>query len=208
MTLKVPPALAPRWPWETGCRLADNPQPGHRATIAVPRRPRRGGCAADENADHLANASGTGFTVPENHVPWTPDAPLMEGMSRVRTAIAGLQAEPQPDAATVAARAADIDAAVDYMFKNCKLPTEPDIALHAILARLMATLGPEATLPTTDGALTCTRVEIRPLFDDPDGGPRDAMSRYRRASEQFRLNGNVPYPLKFMAKKGQRTFRL
>src|SRR3546814_19476064 len=62
----------------------------------------------------------------------------MEGMSRVRTALGGLETESHADDATVLARAADIDAAVEYMFTNCKLPTEPDIALHAILARLMA----------------------------------------------------------------------
>ena len=89
------------------------------------------------NADAV-RAGGTDFPVPANHVPWTPDAPLVEGMSRVRTALAGLEAPSHPDDATVAARAADIDAAVAYMFANCKLDTDPDIALHAVLARLMA----------------------------------------------------------------------
>jgi hypothetical protein len=90
------------------------------------------------NADAVARAGGNDFPAPANHVPWTPDAPLVEGMSRVRTALAGLEAPSHPDDATVAARAADIDAAVAYMFANCKLDTDPDIALHAVLARLMA----------------------------------------------------------------------
>src|SRR3546814_11398767 len=59
-------------------------------------------------------------------------------MSRVRTALAGLESESHPDDATVAALATDIDSAVEYMFANCQLPPEPDIALHAVLARLMA----------------------------------------------------------------------
>src|SRR3546814_9512749 len=59
-------------------------------------------------------------------------------MSRVRTALAGLESESHPDDATVAALATDIDSAVEYMFANCQLPPESDIALHAVLARLMA----------------------------------------------------------------------
>src|SRR3546814_13375598 len=59
-------------------------------------------------------------------------------MSRVRTALDGLESESHPDDATVAALATDIDSAVDYMFANCQLPPEPDVALHAALARLMA----------------------------------------------------------------------
>lgn len=93
--------------------------------------------AADTHAADTHDV-GNDFPVPANHVPWTPDAPLVEGMSRVRTALAGLEAPSHPDDATVAARAADIDAAVAYMFANCKLDTDPDIALHAVLARLMA----------------------------------------------------------------------
>src|SRR3546814_11017430 len=59
-------------------------------------------------------------------------------MSRVRTALEGLESESHPDDAAVAALAPDIDSAVEYMFANCQLPPEPDVALHADLARLMA----------------------------------------------------------------------
>lgn len=88
------------------------------------------------HADAVAHASGIDFPVPNNHQPWTPDAPLIEGMSRVRAAITGL--EGQPGAAAVEDAAASVDAAVAHMFENCQLDVEPDIALHAILARLMA----------------------------------------------------------------------
>src|SRR3546814_18876922 len=46
------------------------------------------------HADAVAHASGVDFPIPDNHQPWTPDAPLMEGMSRVRTAIAALEGQP------------------------------------------------------------------------------------------------------------------
>lgn len=132
--------------------------------------------AADDHdashADAVAHASGVDFPVPENHVKWTPDAPLLEGMSRVRAALAGLEPESHPDDAAVTALAADIDSAVEYMFANCKLDTEPDIALHAILARLMAGsqalhANPADTSPVADmhGAVE----NYERLFDDPNG---------------------------------------
>src|SRR3546814_11141004 len=92
-------------------------------------------------------------------------------MSRVRTALAGLESESHPDDATVAALATDIDSAVEYMFANCQLPPEPDIALHAVLQRLMAnTSAPKAYPP--DGSPVADMHETghnyEALFDDPD----------------------------------------
>ena len=128
---------------------------------------------AEAGADHdaeLANAGGTDFPVPANHVRWTPDAPLLEGMSQVRGALAGLEAESHPSDAAVAGYAADIDAAVAYMFANCKLDTEPDVALHAILARLMAgtkalKANPSDGSPVAD--MHAAMHNYEQLFDDP-----------------------------------------
>ncbi|MGY1409026.1 hypothetical protein ACW5EG_05560 [Luteimonas sp. A611] len=113
---------------------------------------------------------GMDVPVVEGHEPWTPDAPLIEGMSRVRTAIAGLKSDPDP--ATVAARATDVDAAIEYMFANCELETEPDVALHAILARLMAGTqalhaNPADAAPVADMHAAVGNYEA--LFDDPNG---------------------------------------
>ena len=129
---------------------------------------------AEHDADHadaLAHATGVDFPVPANHEPWTPDAPLMEGMSRVRHAIATLGAQPQPDEATVMARAADVDAAIEYMFANCKLDTEPDIALHAILARLMAGTKALHANPLDTSTVDDMHAAVKNydrLFDDPN----------------------------------------
>ena len=46
--------------------------------------------APAQDADHGhagVEALAVDFPVPENHEPWAPDAPLVEGMARVRTAI-------------------------------------------------------------------------------------------------------------------------
>lgn len=120
------------------------------------------------HADHAQAAAGD-VQVPDNHVAWTPDAPLVEGMSRVRTALRGLEA--QPDEATVVARADDVDAAVKYMFDNCKLAPEPDIALHGVLARLMVGskalhAKPADSTPVHD--MHAAVQDYERLFDDPN----------------------------------------
>src|SRR5690554_4450237 len=67
---------------------------------------------AHAHAHDVAHAAGVDFPAPEDHVKWEPDAPLIEGMSRVRAAIGDL--EKASDEATVRAAAAEVDAAVDY----------------------------------------------------------------------------------------------
>jgi len=129
----------------------------------------------DQHAHDVAHAAGVDFPMPEDHVQWEPDAPLVEGMSRVRTAIDGL--EQSTDEATVLARAADVDDAVEYMFENCSLPVEPDIALHAVLARLMAgsqalNADPADTAPVHDMHAAVANYEA--LFDDPNAEPGEA----------------------------------
>lgn len=114
--------------------------------------------------------AATLFPVPEGHVRWTPDAPLLEGMSRIRAAVAGL--EHAAGAEAVAAHAVEIDASVEDIFANCRLDPEPDIALHAILAQLMAaTLALQADpgdlAPVA--ALHAAVANYEALFDDPAG---------------------------------------
>lgn len=127
------------------------------------------GSDAHAHAHDVAHAAGVDFPVPEDHVKWEPDAPLIEGMSRVRAAIGDL--EQAGDEGTVRAAAAEVDAAVDYMFENCSLPVEPDIALHAVLARLMAgtqalDADPSDTAPVHDMQGAVDNYEA--LFDDPN----------------------------------------
>ena len=71
--------------------------------------------------------------------PWQSDAPLREGMRRVQRAVDALgHAEHDHlDAAQVTAAAEAVQAAVDFMFANCKLEPEPDVALHGLLAVLI-----------------------------------------------------------------------
>jgi len=122
----------------------------------------------DHHDDLHANLASD-YPVPDGHVPWTPDAPLVEGMARVRAALDGLDAHgAAPD--DVLAAAGEIDEAVEFMFANCRLEPEPDIALHAVLARLMAGSEqlrdhPTDTSPVADMQAAVANYEA--LFDDP-----------------------------------------
>lgn len=162
----------------SGCTQGTQPAPEADAAAvtdaahADPEATVHAGNDAD-HADAVAHAAGVDFPVSANHEPWTPDAPLMEGMSRVRSAITDLEAKPHPEQTTVVARATDIDAAIEYMFANCKLDTEPDIALHAILARLMAGTKALHANPVDTSAVADMRAAVENyerLFDDPNSG--------------------------------------
>jgi len=124
---------------------------------------------AHDDAHAAGHALGD-VPVPDNHHPWTPDAPLMEGMSRVRAAVSGLEAA--PDEAAVARHVAEVDEAIADMFANCRLEPEPDAALHVVLARLIAAsrelqADPSATAPVA--AMRAALANYEALFDDPAG---------------------------------------
>lgn len=138
------------------------------APVAADHPAHDDGHAQDHDHD-VSHAAGVDFPVPDNHVKWEPDAPLVEGMSRVRGAIDGLGQS--GDEAAVLAGAAEVDAAIEYMFENCSLPVEPDVALHAVLARLMAATqalnaDPSDTSPVHDMHAAVDNYEA--LFDDPN----------------------------------------
>lgn len=99
--------------------------------------------------------------------PWQSDAPLREGMRRVHRAVDALgHAEHDHlDAAQVTAAADEVQAAADFMFANCKLEVEPDIALHGLLAVLIKGANDLKTNPA----------DLSPL--DP---MREVLARYPR----------------------------
>lgn len=92
--------------------------------------------AADQHA-HETAASARDAAAPTTR--WQPDAPLSRGMQRVRAATAALEhgEHGHLDAAQVQGIAAELRAAVDEMFANCRLDPEPDAALHPLLARVL-----------------------------------------------------------------------
>jgi hypothetical protein len=105
-------------------------------------------CAANEPAEPPAeHAHGE----PHGHAPsalaldaagerWATDAPLREGMLRIRAAVAATLAshgDRHLDPAVGVQLAEAVDAAVVYLFANCRLPPQADANLHLLLARIM-----------------------------------------------------------------------
>ncbi|QOW24198.1 DnrO protein [Lysobacter sp. H23M47] len=125
---------------------------------------------AHAHADHHADAAV--MPIPADHVKWKPDAPLMEGMRRMREAMAGLHHHQMGhlNDTQVDQLATQVDEAAAYMFANCKLEAEPDIALHGVLARLMAGAealhaNPADPAPVAD--MSAALADYPKLFDDP-----------------------------------------
>ena len=96
--------------------------------------------AAPPAAEHHDHAMHAGAPVQAPATRWTTDAPLREGMGRVRIALAELRhhemGHMSPDQARE--QAAAIEAAIASIFASCKLAPEADAALHGILAPLLA----------------------------------------------------------------------
>ena len=135
------------------------------------------GCAEDTppaptaGGDASAHVTAIDSLATARHETWTPDAALLEGMSRVRAAVVGLEAQPPPEQAVVVTRAAEIDAAIQYMFANCKLDPKPDAALHGILAQLIAGTNALQANPADPSAVADMRAALENyerLFADPN----------------------------------------
>jgi hypothetical protein len=70
---------------------------------------------------------------------WATDAPLREGMTRIRALVAPQVAGTHGGtigAAEYAALAAKVEVEVGNIVTNCKLPPEADAALHVVLGQL------------------------------------------------------------------------
>lgn len=132
------------------------------APVAVHDEP----APADAHDAHAAHAGELVLPVPPA-TPWASDAPLREGMRRMHAAVDALtHAEHgQADPAQVTAAAQQAQDAADYMFANCKLEPEPDVALHGLLAVLIK------------GATT---LKDDPADLSPVAGMREALALYPR----------------------------
>jgi hypothetical protein len=127
--------------------------------IAAPQQP---------HAEHAYQSPPV--AVPAQH--WTPDAPLREGMRRARAAVENLQQYEtgQMGATDAVQQAAEVEAAVVFMFANCKLAAEPDEALHGILVPLITAAQALKADPQNLATIAEMRAQIAhypQYFDDP-----------------------------------------
>lgn len=144
--------------------------------LAMPASAQDHSHADDHDHSHHAAEPHT-WQVPADHVRWTPDAALLEGMARIRSALHDLAPHEigRLGQAQVIAHADRIDAAIQYLFANCKLEPEPDAALHHILAALMNGSRALHADPSDNTPLADMNAAVRhyaELFDDPDSPPQ------------------------------------
>lgn len=69
--------------------------------------------------------------------PWATDAPLVEGMERIRDAVNEAAALPALDADSAAALAQSIQEQVDFLIAHCRLEPDADATLHVFIAQLL-----------------------------------------------------------------------
>ena len=134
------------------------------------------GEAAPHDADHAhdaAPAPETAVPVPEAHGhddaharhadadllqlddgrPWAVDAALVEGMQRIRDAVAAAQAVAPLDAAAADALAQSVEDQVAFLIAHCRLEPAADATLHVLIARLLGAAHALRTDPATPDGL-------------------------------------------------------
>lgn len=73
---------------------------------------------------------------------WPTDEPLRTGMSRIQAAVEQASADGRPLSRDAARQlAGTVEENVTYIVRNCKLPPEPDAALHVLIGRMMTAAG-------------------------------------------------------------------
>ena len=139
------------------------------ALLVAARVPDAPPAQAAMHESHDTSAVQDPAAVPE--VRWASDAPLREGMRRVRAATEALShgAHGPLDVAQVHAIASELEAAVRDMIARCQLPPEPDAGLHPLLARVLqasATLAAGAFDADALAKLEAALARYPALFED------------------------------------------
>jgi len=129
--------------------------------------------AADVHDSHAHDTRHEVAPVPPRGQLWPTDEPLRAAMSKIRAAVEA--AEPaygraQLQAEDARALAQVVEQSVAYMVANCRLPPEPDAALHVLIGRMMTAAGSlnrdagsDAGLPQ----LVAVMRDYRSSFDHP-----------------------------------------
>lgn len=124
--------------------------------------------AADPHA--ADEAAGAAKPAPANG--WATDAPLREGMGRIRLSVEALGHYEQGHmgAEQAVEMAANVEKDVNFLIANCKLDPDADAALHAIIARLLKGAHALKADPADLAAIAPMReamAEYAATFDDP-----------------------------------------
>jgi hypothetical protein len=103
---------------------------------------------------------------------WATDAPLREGMGRIRTSVAALDHSEHGHlgAEQTVTLAGNIEKDVNFLIANCKLDPDADAALHGIISKLLKGAHALKSNPADLAAIAPMReavAEYAATFDDP-----------------------------------------
>lgn len=154
--------------------LACTPQPEQSAENHAPQasHPDSHAAEASPSAAHAAAESMMAAKpVPANG--WSTDAPLRQGMGRIRLSVGALEHYElgHMGAEQAVEMAVNIERDVNFLIANCKLDPDADAALHGIIAKLLKGAQALKTNPADLAAIAPMRdamVEYARDFDDPD----------------------------------------
>lgn len=90
----------------------------------------------DSHEEH-ANHADAGLLQLDDGTPWPVDAALVEGMQRIRDAVAAAQGAAPLDAVAATALAQTVEDQVAFLIANCQLEPAADATLHVLIARLL-----------------------------------------------------------------------
>ncbi|MBK7145697.1 MAG: DnrO protein [Xanthomonadales bacterium] len=121
------------------CARHDEP-----AATATPPAAEAAAPAASATHEHehehtAAPADGAAAAAPASGERFAVDAPLQQGMGKIRTAVANLEHHEMGHLSDedVVAQANEIEAQVQFLIANCKLDPQADAALHGIIGKLL-----------------------------------------------------------------------
>ncbi len=153
---------------------------GDRATSADPDAQAAPETHAQEphaNESHARGAHEAEAVAPPKGTLWPTDEPLRAGMSRIESAVnsAGAMQPLSRENADMLART--VEENVTYIVRNCKLPPEPDAALHVLIGRLMSAAGELASDVTSDAAIERLAAVLHDYHQTFDHAPAAAATR-------------------------------
>ncbi|MBI2396211.1 MAG: DnrO protein [Xanthomonadales bacterium] len=103
------------------------------AAVAAPA------ASAMHEHEHAATPADGAAAAPSSGERFAVDAPLQQGMGKIRAAVATLEHHEMGHLSDeqVVEQAAEIEAQVQFLIANCKLDAQADAALHGIIGKLL-----------------------------------------------------------------------
>lgn len=140
--------------------------------FAIPVASSAGAADATQAHGHAPPAASATAADATPAAGWPTDAPLREGMARIRQSVQALEhyrhGHMGPEQAKLLA--GNVEEAVAFLVANCRLEPAADAALHAIIADLVRAAGALKHDPADIGAIAVMQAAVATYassFDDP-----------------------------------------